>query len=142
MAVYSYEDLRPHIGHKLACVCYGKKGEDPANIAVECETCHEVLLDFDRIPENPYSANALEEKYDSRKTNYTNEHPLFTRNDWGAEAAQDHTSLSYWSWVENEVEYAVEEAQNLPAEQIPVALGEEPLCPEAKDVLTLRLKEE
>ena len=49
MGVNSFEDLRRHIGHKIECVCYGKKGEEPQNVSVECVTCNEVLLDF----ENP-----------------------------------------------------------------------------------------
>lgn len=53
MGAHSYEDLRHHIGHKIACVCYGQGHEyegDPANVAVECETCGEVLLDYDNVP--------------------------------------------------------------------------------------------
>ena len=48
MGSYSYNDLRRHIGHKIVCVCYGKDGQTPDNVAVECETCNEVLLDFDK----------------------------------------------------------------------------------------------
>lgn len=48
MAVAGYNELREHIGHKIACVCYGKKGEEPHNVAIECEDCCEVLLSFDR----------------------------------------------------------------------------------------------
>lgn len=45
--VNSYDDLRRHIGHEVTVVCYGKDGEDPQNIAIECETCMEVLVDYD-----------------------------------------------------------------------------------------------
>jgi len=41
----NYNLMREHIGHKIVCVCYGKTGEDPDNIAIECETCGEVLID-------------------------------------------------------------------------------------------------
>jgi hypothetical protein len=41
-----YNDLRPHIGHKIACVCYGVDDQDPHNIAIECEDCGVVLIDF------------------------------------------------------------------------------------------------
>lgn len=49
-------DLREHIGHKIECVCYGAVdveveggviGKDPVNIALECEDCGCVLVDFD-----------------------------------------------------------------------------------------------
>jgi hypothetical protein len=42
-----FEDLRQHIGHKIACVRYGK-GDECRNVALECETCGTVLIDFDR----------------------------------------------------------------------------------------------
>ena len=47
MSVNSYHELRKHIGHEIKCVCYGIKGDDPANIALECWTCDEVLVDYD-----------------------------------------------------------------------------------------------
>lgn len=46
MAAHSFSDLRSHVGHKISCVRYGE-----ANVAVECETCNEVLLDFDKEDE-------------------------------------------------------------------------------------------
>ena len=46
MSAFDYESLREHIGHKIVCVCYGKKNQDPHNVALECEDCGEVLLDF------------------------------------------------------------------------------------------------
>ncbi|TRZ51292.1 MAG: hypothetical protein D4S01_05105 [Dehalococcoidia bacterium] len=48
MSAHSYNDLRAHIGHKIACVCYGADGEDPENIALECEDCSEVLVSFNK----------------------------------------------------------------------------------------------
>lgn len=47
MSVASYDELRAHIGHTIECVCYGRPGDDPHNVALECETCGEVLLSFD-----------------------------------------------------------------------------------------------
>ena len=45
-----YEELRQHLGHLIVAVSYGDPdGSDaPENVAIECETCDEVLLDFDR----------------------------------------------------------------------------------------------
>jgi hypothetical protein len=63
-----YEELLKHVGHKIVCVAYGmpskldrrtylrktvirkKTVEEqlPANVAVECDTCHVVIMDFDR----------------------------------------------------------------------------------------------
>lgn len=43
MSAQSYDELHSHIGHDIACVEYG----DGLNVAVECVTCSEILLDFD-----------------------------------------------------------------------------------------------
>jgi hypothetical protein len=66
MGVHSYGELRHHIGHRIVCVYYGKSGQDPDNIAVECETCNEVLMDFDNPIKN--------------KKKGKSEHPLYRSN--------------------------------------------------------------
>ena len=56
MAVHSFEDLIGHVGHEIVCVTYGDEpdygdiSKDNLNVAVECETCGCVLVDFDRPP--------------------------------------------------------------------------------------------
>ena len=45
MSAFNYDELKRHVGHKIVCVSYA----DGANVAVECEDCCEVLLDYDRI---------------------------------------------------------------------------------------------
>ena len=47
MGAGTFAEPRRHVGHQLVCVGYGRPGEDLANVAVECETRAEVLLDFD-----------------------------------------------------------------------------------------------
>jgi hypothetical protein len=44
MSVYDYRSLAYHVGHEIVCVSYG----DGVNVAVECETCNEVLIDYNR----------------------------------------------------------------------------------------------
>ena len=59
MSAHNFTDLRQHAGHDIECVTYGIKGYRgsmasayaPMNVAVECVTCSEVLLDFDRDDE-------------------------------------------------------------------------------------------
>lgn len=46
MGVHNFEDLIRHFGHELECVTYG---EPPENVAIECITCGEVLVDYDRV---------------------------------------------------------------------------------------------
>ena len=41
-----YRDLLEHAGHKIVIATYGDPSE-PHNVAIECVTCSEVLLDFD-----------------------------------------------------------------------------------------------
>jgi len=47
MGATDFNDLKRHIGHEIICVTYGAKG-DIRNVALECVTCSEVLLDFDK----------------------------------------------------------------------------------------------
>lgn len=47
MSAWNYTELRRHIGHHIVCVGYGNPEENPANVAVECEDCNEVILDYD-----------------------------------------------------------------------------------------------
>ena len=42
-----YKDLKEHIGHSVVVVGYGPEGEEPVNVAIECEDCGEVLIEFD-----------------------------------------------------------------------------------------------
>ena len=46
MSAESYEELLTHVGHEVKCVTYGTS-ELVYNVAIECYTCNEVLLDFD-----------------------------------------------------------------------------------------------
>lgn len=45
----AHDALRDHIGHKIVCVGYAyDKGADAfQNVAIECEDCGCVLVDFD-----------------------------------------------------------------------------------------------
>lgn len=56
-----YEDLKRHIGHNIVCVGYG---DDLQNIAIECETCYEVLIAVDK-PNLIPSYEDIEENADS-----------------------------------------------------------------------------
>jgi len=43
MSATDYNDLSRHLGHKVEVVSYAE-----VNVAIECEDCSEVLLDFDK----------------------------------------------------------------------------------------------
>ena len=45
MSVFTYDELKHHIGHHIECIGYGQN--DIANVAIECTDCNEVLLDYD-----------------------------------------------------------------------------------------------
>lgn len=47
MSVNNFEDLLSHEGHEIVCVTYSLLSDFPRNVAVECETCSTVILDFD-----------------------------------------------------------------------------------------------
>jgi len=45
MSAYSFEELMWHVGHNIVVATYGDSGI-VYNVAIECEDCHVVLLDF------------------------------------------------------------------------------------------------
>lgn len=47
MAVNSFDDLQYHMGHEVEVVLYGPRNGLPWNVAIECNECGEVLLDYD-----------------------------------------------------------------------------------------------
>ena len=47
MAIYSYHELKNHIGHDVEVAAYGDS-DNPENVAVECMDCHTVIMDYDR----------------------------------------------------------------------------------------------
>jgi len=49
MSIHNFNDLMRHVGHKITIATYGIV--QIANVAIECETCSEVLLDFDNLHE-------------------------------------------------------------------------------------------
>ena len=51
MGVHDFDSLREHVGHKIVCVVYGDNGNDGKvehNVAIECEDCSTVLIDYDK----------------------------------------------------------------------------------------------
>jgi len=60
MSAQNYNDLATHFGHSLTVALYGE-GD---NVAVECEECSEVLLDFDNDNEEPSDGFPLSLEYD------------------------------------------------------------------------------
>jgi len=48
MSAFNYTELKRHLGHKIVCIGYRQnKTDEYQNVAVECEDCSEVLLDYD-----------------------------------------------------------------------------------------------
>lgn len=47
MSAGTFAELAAHIGHDVEVVAYGG-GDEPDNVAAECLTCGEVLIDFER----------------------------------------------------------------------------------------------
>lgn len=59
-----YNDLMEHQGHHLVVVAYGNEEKPNVNVAIECETCDCVLVDFDR-PANDYTIEECIENLNS-----------------------------------------------------------------------------
>lgn len=51
-----FRDLLEHVGHDVVLVTYGPEN-NPANVALECQTCGCVLLDFDNDALTPEPHN-------------------------------------------------------------------------------------
>ena len=51
MGAHSFRDLLSHVGHDVSVVTYGKDGVPPVNVAIECNSCGCVLVDYERPPE-------------------------------------------------------------------------------------------
>lgn len=54
MSIQNGKELTTHIGHNIVCVGYAQHDKDTqarigkwVNVAIECETCNEVLIDYD-----------------------------------------------------------------------------------------------
>jgi hypothetical protein len=60
MSAQNYSDLAVHFGHSITVALYGE-GD---NIAIECEECSEVLLDFDNEDEDFSDDFPLSLEYD------------------------------------------------------------------------------
>ena len=54
MSAFNFDSLRSHVGHHITCVEYGNKETGCINIAVECEDCGEVILDYDKPADKGY----------------------------------------------------------------------------------------
>jgi hypothetical protein len=52
MSVQNFNDLNEHYGHELVVRHYQDTLGNPINVAIECEDCHEVLLDYDKEGED------------------------------------------------------------------------------------------
>jgi hypothetical protein len=40
----NYQELMQHVGHDIETITYGNHD----NVAIECTTCYEVLVDYDK----------------------------------------------------------------------------------------------
>ena len=53
MSASGFSDLQPHVGHSVEVVAYSGHDGPPWGVAIECEECNVVLLDFDEGDEPP-----------------------------------------------------------------------------------------
>jgi len=72
MGIHSFKELLAHAGHETTIATYGSP-DDPANIAIECTTCSEVLVDFD----NPGDEKLQKNRRGVRKVNGVEEDEVF-----------------------------------------------------------------
>lgn len=51
MSVSNFDELIKHYGHNIVCVKYTSVSGTMHNVALECETCNEILLEYDKFDE-------------------------------------------------------------------------------------------
>lgn len=52
MSVSKFDELLEHVGHKIVCTAYTSENkEEIVNVAIECEDCNEVIIDYDKEEE-------------------------------------------------------------------------------------------
>lgn len=60
-----YRELLPHVRHEVVVVAYGHPDDtEPDNVAIECETCGSVLIDFDHPKGGHLQVAAPEPEYE------------------------------------------------------------------------------
>lgn len=59
---HKFKELLNHVGHHIECVTYGNKETGVVNIAIECQTCHEILFNIDK-PKTIEKYVAIPKKY-------------------------------------------------------------------------------
>ena len=92
MNIDGYYDLKKHIGHKIVAVGYGKAEDTEfCNVAIECEDCNAVLVDFDEpfFDEDGNCKECGEETYmddpvSNGETYCANEKCENAKPDWGS----------------------------------------------------------
>jgi hypothetical protein len=57
MSADTFTELSRHYGHKIAVVQYESESGEPVNVAIECDNCNEVLLDYEREGEDEHANN-------------------------------------------------------------------------------------
>lgn len=110
MSVHDFASLMKHNGHQLEITTYGDLPPDgePDNVAIECLTCNEVLLDYDREPEEDaeagMSARSLRFQEHHSPGNVWGEWAKHSRQEWQEDVDAGGTSLGYWMWALNQLE--------------------------------------
>jgi hypothetical protein len=61
MSAQNYDELAEHYGHKIEIAIYG----EGVNVAIECENCSEVLLDYDKESQDGYEMSDVEADSDT-----------------------------------------------------------------------------
>jgi hypothetical protein len=77
----NFDEIASHVGHNVIVVGYGRDGESQyVNVAIECETCGRILLDWDRPTEpGPRSGPAAHQEEAAGRSSDPILHPAGSR---------------------------------------------------------------
>jgi hypothetical protein len=125
MSAFDFHGLNEHANHTVHVNQYidKERGGQVVNVAVECEDCNMILLDFDNpdyddrqnivLTPIPEVLVPIGEEVHDRDTAPWGEDPSYSRDDWSLDARNGDTNLGYWDWVEHRQEFDKEDNERM-----------------------------
>jgi len=62
MTATTYQDLKVHLNHHIVCTYYGVDSSNPESVTLECVSCGEVLMDFNKPEEEISDESSVSER--------------------------------------------------------------------------------
>jgi hypothetical protein len=125
MSAFDFKTLNEHANHRVQVNQYidKERGGQVVNVAVECEDCNVILMDYDNpeyddgqtivLTPIPEVLVPIGEEVPDGDVDPWGEDPSYTRDDWSLDARNGDTNLGYWDWVEHRREFDKEDNERM-----------------------------